>query len=77
MAIHIFELQGCTEANLAGVQGSLVRIAHCTMHRTASGAFLLRVESDDSPDGQVQAFLAPMRVTPVRAVEVPFGSVTE
>ena len=74
MAIHIFELQGCTDRNLVGVQGALVSIGQRAMHRTAKGAFLLCVEADDSPDGQVQAFLAPLHVTPIKAAEVPFPS---
>lgn len=71
MPSHIFELEGCTDANLAAVQGSLVRISGCTILRTAKGAFLLRVDADSLPDGQVQAFLAPLHVKPVRAVELP------
>lgn len=72
MTIHIFEIQGCTEANLPAVQGSLVRISNWTIHRTATGAFLLSVEADDSSEGQLQALLAPLYVTLVRAMEVPF-----
>jgi len=72
MTIHIFELQGCTEANLPAVHGSLVRISNCTIHRTAKGIFLLSVEADDSFEGLLQAFLAPLHVTPIRAMEVPF-----
>ncbi|OGI54520.1 MAG: hypothetical protein A3E57_08720 [Candidatus Muproteobacteria bacterium RIFCSPHIGHO2_12_FULL_60_33] len=72
MAIHIFELQGCTDANLPAVQGSLVNISNCTIYRTAKGAFLLSIEADDLSDGQVQAFLAPLHVTPIKAMEIQF-----
>ena len=71
MAIYIFELKGCTSANLAGVQGSLVNIPSCMIYKTVQSAYLLRVEADVSPEGQLKALLASLGVTPVPAVEVP------
>jgi len=71
MATYIFELEGCTSTNLAGVEGSLVNIENCKIYKTARGAYLLRVEAQISPEGQLQAFLAPLKVTPAPATEVP------
>jgi len=71
MATYIFELEGCTSQNLPGVEGSLVKIDMCKIYRTARGAYLLQVEAEISPEGQLQAFLAPLKVKPIPATELP------
>lgn len=70
MAVFIYELSGCTSANVAGVEGSLARISGCSIYRTAQGAYLLYVEANVPPDGQLQAFLAPIKVAAIPTVKV-------
>ena len=71
MATYLFELKNCTSKNLAGIEGSLVNISNCKIYRTARGEYILYVESNAFPEGQIKAVLAPLKVTPVLVVEVP------
>jgi hypothetical protein len=70
MATYIFELQGCTPKNLTGVQGSLVNVPSCAIYKTAQSAYLLHVQADTSPEGQLTAIFSSIGVTPIPAIEV-------
>ena len=67
MVTYIYELKGCTPANLAGVEGSLSEIDNCAIHKSALGSYLLSVEAENSPTAQIQAKLAPMHVEAIEA----------
>ena len=71
MVTHIYELEGCTSSNLAGVEGSLSGIDNCSIHKTARGSYVLSVEAENSPTAQVQAKLAPMHVKAIEAERLP------
>ena len=47
MSVYIFELDGCTSANVNSVQATLASIQNikCSIYRTAKGSYILRVES--------------------------------
>ena len=71
MVTHMYELEGCTPSNIAGVEGSLSGIENCSIHQTARGGYMLLVDAETSPTAQVQAKLAPMHVKPVEAERLP------
>lgn len=47
MSVYIFELDGCTSANVNNVQAALAGIQNikCSIYRTAKGSYILRAES--------------------------------
>ena len=68
MSTYFFELDGCTSANLAGVEASLGNVpARCAIHRTARGSFILSTDSDQTLE-QLSAFISSVLIKPVKAI---------
>lgn len=62
MAIYLFELRGVTDLNLEAVKAKLTSIpgCACTLIKTASGTYLVHVESELSEDDVFELLTAAM-----------------
>ena len=68
MPTYLFELQGCTSANVVGVEASLVNVpARLSIHKTARDSFILSADADQTVE-QLSAHISSVLLPAVKAV---------